>query len=666
MNTVSIDFEYTNGHLAHPTLVCACLKVNENETEHYWLYDNSDRQALIDRVNELKKDSFFISHAVEKAEGMCFIQLGIKDTSIRWWDTMMVEHLIHNKARMSKTFKLGLVDTLNRYKLLVEDADDVKAHKDEMRRIIIEQDNIEGHKKEILEYCSSDIHLLRQLWYRQYLELSKLTKIDEGLIVKIPFGRNFDITPVNIGFAISSTAWKFALIDSNGIPLKKDEVSKFLNGSRNGRFLLHRNFNLETYDIFEIKVSRNMAKSTMKFAKVQRFIKDIIDENNITDWPLSEKTKAYSLKEEVLKNYEHLDERLSKFRQMRKIDKMLSSFTKQGEKNWLSTYDENEGRVYSYHGYGLTQTYRNTAKPSSGFVPLWSKSMRTLMYPPKGKVLIAVDYSSEEFILGMDIYNDGAGVDSYKTGDVYIASGVKMGLLPNGVKKSDILPSGERVKDIRQRVKGLVLGLGYGMGFNSLSRRLDVDPLDAKELMTQYKEIYYRTFDKQEDLKNELKLNDLLFQLPNGYMLLARGKTEIEKEDGTFIDATLSSINWIVQASGAYILQSIVNRCLEHGLKIITTIHDEVVIEADDDKAEESAKLLSKIMIDAYEELTGTRNVRVGEPEIWGDLNGNRCDHNEDGCKAYYELLELVSQSTNPNVISQVDRECYADEFDGQ
>ena len=286
------------------------------------------------------------------------------------------------------------------------------------------------------------------------------------------------------------------------------------------------------------------------------------------------------------------------------------------------------------------------------------------MYPPKGKVLIAVDYSSEEFILGMDIYNDGAGVDSYKTGDVYIASGVKMGLLPNGVKKSDILQSGERVKDIRQRVKGLVLGLGYGMGFNSLSRRLDVDPLDAKELMTQYKEIYYRTFDKQEELKNELKLNDLLFQLPNGYMLLARGKTEIEKEDGTFIDATLSSINWIVQASGAYILQAVVNRCLEQGLKIITTIHDEVVIEADEDKAEESAKLLSKIMIDAYEELTCTRNVRVGEPEIWGDLNGNRCDHNEDGCKAYHELLELVSQSTNPNVISQVDKECYADEFD--
>lgn len=648
MRAAAIDFEYTDGGLAHPKLVCACMEV-DGRVERYWLYNGAETERLKARLMELKPDTVFVAHAVEKAEGMCFIQLGLKDLDFRWYDTLLIEHMVTNVAK-SGHIPLALVDVLSRRGILKEDTEATKAGKDEMRRIIIEKDDIEGHKWAILDYCSSDIHYLRQLMVAQMDDLKRILESPS----KVAVAGRIPERAIDVALDYSHNAWLFALIDANGIPLQTDEVQKFLRGSASGAFRLKEEFNANVGRIYEFKTAKRKGKTTTKatakMVLIQQLISDIVAKNNIANWPRSEKTQKWSLKDEVLKNYEHLDERIAKLRQHKKIDKMLSSFTRSGDANWLSSYSAEEGRVFAYHGFGATQTYRNAASPKTGFVPLWSRAMRTLMMPPKGKALIACDYSSEEFILGMDLYNDSVGVDAYKMGDIYIATGVKLGLLPPGAKKGDILPGGERVKDIRQRVKGLVLGLGYGMGPKSLSVRIGVSEDEAKSLVAAYKALYHATFDTQKQIKKTLKDEQRYLMLPNGYTILARGATGRSREDGTETNATLSSINWPVQSAGAFILQEIVKRCFTAGLKIITTVHDEVVIEADADKAEESARQLSEIMVDSYESLTGTRNIRTGEPEIWGEFNGKRCDHNEDGNKAYNELLALVSKDIEDDV----------------
>ena len=675
---VGIDFEYSRGETARPKLVCCSLMVDgSNKMENYWLYDGSQTDELKSRLNQLVGDrAIFVSHAVELAEGRCFSAcLGIRDPNLLWYDTMLVEHMLNNRPKISHSgFSLSLVETLKRHKLIL-DSDEVSERKDLMRKIIIQDDEVkmESNKQEIMEYCASDVRLLCPLMKSQLVKAVSLSKkyclnTISGQRSRISFGVgcqwNFDSADAALKkwlecfLEYSRTAWLFALIDSNGIPLKTDEVEVLQSKAKDGLYILKRRFNNDVAKIYECKMKRGRREVCARQKLLQSFIGEIVKENKLENsWPKSEKTLKWSLKDDILKQFQHIDPRLERLREHKKMCRALSSFTKVGDGNWLSTYDKDTGRIYPYHGFGMTQTFRNAHTPRSGFVPAWSKAMRTLQHPDKDHMLIAIDFKSEEFILGMDLRQDCVGVQSYLDGDVYVATAKRMGLLPKG---EDYDPKaeyeGQSMKTIRGQAKGLVLGIGYGMGAKSLAARIGVDEDKAKEMIRQYKKLYCGMFDHISNENNCLDGSSTLVILPNGYNIKCPKLDDFTEKAAALYRKSVN--NFPIQCGGAFILGEIVRRCFREGLKIITTVHDEVVVECRVEEVEDTIKTLSNIMIDSYQKLTGTRNVRV-DPEVWG--GDVRCDHLEDGNKSYFALLDMLRESEDIDVTFD-DAQLYVDE----
>ena len=680
----SIDFEYAQGDKPHPKLVCCCLKVDDwldnrptsmdnFQVERYWLYDGSDRDRLINRLFDLiVKRTIFIAHAVELAEGRCFNELGFHTPHIIWYDTFLAEHILNNKAKLTRDTPRSLLACLERHRLIEkEDTPEIAEHKEKMRKAIIEEDDLDSAKDEIMDYCASDIHLLKPLAVAQlkYFHDKVEVPLYKGEMSNQFFGKDCtekinSLEPLDMVLNYSHKAWLFSIIDFRGIPLKSDEVEVFLNKSKSGLLELKKTFNAETFPIYTFKTRKGELNVTASRNQIQSFIRQVIDEHKITNWPLSEKTGLLSTRDEFLKEYENIDVRLKSFREHKKMCKAISSFAKDGPKNWLSSYDPQTSRVYPYHGFGQTQTFRNAHKGSMGFVPAWSKAMRTLQHPQDGYSLIAVDFSSEEFILGMDLRHDPEGVKAYKDGDIYVATAKKMGLLP-----SDKPYDPKTQKPIRQQAKGLVLGLGYGMGKKRLAVQLNVDEDRAGELVAKYKQIYSRLFESIDDTSAMLRMKKSILFLPNGYnivcprlgeMIKNRDDSEGRKRVARY---EKSVNNFPIQCGGAFILGEIVERCFKEKLKLIATIHDEVVVECRTDEVESVKQRLMDIMVDSYECLTGTRNVRVS-PEVWG--GDVRCDHLEDGNKTYFGLLDILRNAKEDNEIQFHDGEFYIDEdFDG-
>lgn len=679
MKTVSIDFEYSQGHKAHPKLVCCCLKDSSSpRIESYWLYDSSQRQCLLDRLNGLIADrALFIAHAVELAEGRCFAELGISNPNVLWFDTMLVEHMLNNRPKVSHSgFSLSLVETLRRHKLLVEDVDEVAEHKERMRKIIIsdDADEINKHRDEIVDYCSSDILLLEPLMRSQWGCAKKFgvrycMNHTEPPYTNIVFGETSEtwqyesaddvqLKWVRCFLQYSHRAWLFALIDSNGIPLKRDEVELFLNKSAHGLLEVKDRFHKEVANIYNFKPKKGRIEVTANQKMLQELIGSIVKTNNLGSvWPKSEKTSKWSLKDDVLKQFQHLDPRLEKLREHKKMCRALSSFTKEGEKNWLSSYDHSTGRIYPYHGFGMTQTFRNAHTPRSGFVPAWSKAMRTLQHPDEDHRLVAIDFKSEEFILGMDLRRDEVGQQAYADGDIYVATAKRMGLLPNDAEydpKANF--NGVSMKAIRGQAKALVLGLGYGMGAKSLATRIGVDEETAAKLIDSYKELYSDMFGNIEVENAILAHNSTMVLLPNGYNIRCPRLDKMTPKAAASYRKSVN--NFPIQCGGAFILGEIVDRCFKKGLKIVTTVHDEVVVECLKDDVDNTIQTLSEIMIDSYEALADTRNVRV-DPEVWG--GEKRCDHLEDGNKSYFALLDILMESEDIDATFN-DSELYIDE----
>jgi hypothetical protein len=155
-----------------------------------------------------------------------------------------------------------------------------------------------------------------------------------------------------------------------------------------------------------------------------------------------------------------------------------------------------------------------------------------------------------------------------------------------------------------------VLGLNYGLGAKKFSHYakknygVDITHEEAKKTVEAYRELYSGLRDWQ--LKQVEKCQ------ANRYMCVTKmGKTRKLTQD-TFFGACM---NHSVQGTGAEImLQAIVNarKNLKGLARLIATIHDELIVECREEKAETVKKILEKSMFDAYQTIMGENRTSRG------------------------------------------------------
>ena len=321
------------------------------------------------------------------------------------------------------------------------------------------------------------------------------------------------------------------------------------------------------------------------------------------------KTKTgYSTDESVLTKLLDEHEVISKVLEYRELHKLLSTYIKPllklGE-------DSTNSRIHTSFLQTGTATGRLSSKdPNLQNIPTRTKlgrEVRKGFVSREGYSFISIDYSQIELRLLAHYSEDKALLNAFNNDlDIHRQTALKL--------------FGEEQADEKRGVaKSINFGLLYGMGARKLSQTLGISQAEAKG----YIENYFKSF---STVKNYLKsISDLAKE--KGYVdtLLGRRRYfDFENANGMQVPMyEREAVNTRFQGSAADLIKlsmiKIQNELCDDGSKMLLQIHDELIFEVDENKAEEFANRAKKIMKDIYK-LKVKLEVSVSIGKNWGEL----------------------------------------------
>jgi DNA polymerase I len=189
--------------------------------------------------------------------------------------------------------------------------------------------------------------------------------------------------------------------------------------------------------------------------------------------------------------------------------------------------------------------------------------MRSFMSFPSDTIGVYLDWRTQEVGIAAAQSGDSALKDAYRGGDIYHALAVMCGL----TKERDAQRWKNENPAARQRMKGLQLGINYGMGVPSLARGLDRHPLIASGIIERHRRSYPRFWEWRDDMVQTAMLErrvESVFGWP------LRISTSPNKR---------ALYNFPMQSGGAEMLRLAAWRLCEAGIVPIMLIHDGILFE---------------------------------------------------------------------------------------
>lgn len=238
-----------------------------------------------------------------------------------------------------------------------------------------------------------------------------------------------------------------------------------------------------------------------------------------------------------------------------------------------------DGRNRCLTGVFGSRTSRN--QPSASKWVFGSASwIRGLIRARLGWGLGYVDFEQQEFGIAASLSGDQRMLAAYSSGDTYLSLGVQLGVIPAG---------GDKVshRHMRNSCKVISLGTLYGMGAQTLARRLDCSHTRAQNLLQLHRHTYAQYW-SWLDAVEDIALRDGHLQTVFGWRLHVTRETK---------DRTLR--NFLIQASGAEILRTAVILAVERGVRVVAMVHDAILIEAPEDKLENAVAIAQSAMAEA-------------------------------------------------------------------
>ncbi|MBP5648900.1 MAG: DNA polymerase I [Clostridia bacterium] len=256
---------------------------------------------------------------------------------------------------------------------------------------------------------------------------------------------------------------------------------------------------------------------------------------------------------------------------------------------------DSHGKIHTEFNQMLTVTGRlSSSKPNLQNIPVREeegRTLRELFIPSPGNVLVSADYSQIELRVMAHLSNDANLIAAYKSG-ADIHSSVASELF------GEPFPSAEQ----RRIAKTVNFGIIYGMSAFGLSEELKIPPLVAKDYIERYFQRYPCVKKYTEMAVEDAKVRGY------GESILGRRRVISElmspnRNERAFGER--AAMNMPVQASAADIIKIAMNRVHARlknmKSKLILQIHDELVIDAAPDEAEEVKSILKTEMEGAIE-----------------------------------------------------------------
>jgi len=625
MGMVYLDAEYNSSSEAKLNVLCfsvICDHDGHQTSHNIWVQDNAGIESMTTLVESfIAEGHTFVAFAVT-AEARALLSIGIDPRRIKWIDLQLEYRVLenqNNRTRVGKHLIKGKIVTLKAplskwnqpegystggkvefslasciYRFLgVQINTDLK---NQMRDLIL--DNMEWDDLDqqlIQEYCMTDVVylpalakiMINTLW-SQYLPKHRVD-IKQEMYLRAHY------------------AVLTAIMENRGYPIDEPAMRTFSGSVGSILFEMQESVNSQFPSIEPFLLNKKGTLYCQKKNKLSRWV----ERQGHRNWPCT-KTGELSLALDAFEEfYDHrgdLQDFGNRFCKYLREKQALNGFTGNTKKKNIWDSTGKDSRVRPYYSIFGSQTSRSQPKATS-FLLLKSSWMRVLIMPKKGRSLLSIDFSQQEFLLAGILSGDQNMVQAYHSGDPYFAFAKQAGAVPQGAIRADH-------EEIRDKFKATCLGVQFGMGAKGLSVKITKDTgqecsvEEAQRLI----DLFYSTYAGY----NSWRIRTLALYKSQGYLRLPCGWTMWNGNENE-----KSILNFPIQGCGASVLRRAVSNSDKEGLEVIMTLHDAIYIECDTSAVSQYVEILAESMQEAMSHyfkdspMLEFTKIRM-DPHAWG------------------------------------------------
>ena len=321
-------------------------------------------------------------------------------------------------------------------------------------------------------------------------------------------------------------------------------------------------------------------------------------------------TGQYSTNESILEKLEHPIAEL--ILEYRGLTKLKSTYTD----GLIKQANTESARVHTSYHQALTATGRlSSTDPNLQNIPIREqigRQIRKAFVAPKGRVLLAADYSQIELRLMAHFSQDTALVDAFNHHqDVHRRTAAEV----LGIALEDV------THDQRRQAKAVNFGLLYGMSEFGLTRQLGFSRQESQEYIKKYFNRYPGIYEYMQRTR-QVALEQGFIETITGRRLYT---PDIDARNMMVRKAAeRAAINAPLQGSAADIIKMAmieVDKILpQDQAKLLLQVHDELVFEVDADIADDLAEQLREVMQSVIK-LSVPLIVDVGQGQNWDEAH---------------------------------------------
>lgn len=326
--------------------------------------------------------------------------------------------------------------------------------------------------------------------------------------------------------------------------------------------------------------------------------------------PYGKKTKTgYSTSADVLEKLKLEDPVVEKILNYRTLSKLKSTYAE-----GLKDYIDDDGRIRTSLNQTVTATGRlSSTEPNLQNIPIREsvgRELRKVFVPDEGKIFIDADYSQIELRILASLSGDERLIDAYRnSADIHQSTAAAVFKVP--VEKV--------TKELRSRAKAVNFGIVYGISSFGLGTDLNISRKEAESYIKSYFETY-------PGVKKYLD-TQVADAGKNGYSttLCGRRRPIPELTSTNFMQRSFGeriAMNSPVQGSAADIIKIAMLKVYERlkaecpEAKLLLQIHDELLVEVDEEKADIVEKIMTEEMQSAVD-LPVSLEVGVARGKSW-------------------------------------------------
>lgn len=321
-------------------------------------------------------------------------------------------------------------------------------------------------------------------------------------------------------------------------------------------------------------------------------------------------SRGYSTGAKELDKLQKYHPIIEKIKEYREAAKLLSTYIEP-----IPELSDKADRVHTTFNQNVTATGRlSSTNPNLQNIPVRTevgRQIRTGFIAGPGKVLVSADYSQFELRLAAVLAGDQALIDDFNSDvDIHTKTAAEaFGVAPEDVTKTQ-----------RRAAKVINFGVLYGMSVRGLSEATGMSLNAAKDFIERY-------FELRKPVKEYL--DKVLVQArEQGYVETYYGRRRPTPDvlSSNFIvrtGAERAAQNMPIQGTEADLMKRAmlaVKVALPKGAEMIMQVHDSLIIECDENLAEEVSKILVEKMENVAPELAVKLKAEVTIGQNWGEL----------------------------------------------